>query len=414
MKEVLKKLVLENFWLKLLSLVLAVLGWCAIMNSADPNVSVTIKNITVNKENEDAIVGENMIYEVTGGDVISIVVSGPRSVIQGISSADVYAYVDLHEISITEACPIHVGFTNSNYTKNVEIVSKSDEVMTLSLEAMVTDNKQVQVELTGIPTEGYYAQADVIPNIVSVYGSETQIGLIEKFVAKVDISDRSTSFETQASIEAYDKLGNVVDPSKFSVTNKIVDVAVSLYRTKNININIDADVTAEYGFAYESIVHAPTTITIAGPNEVINSITDINIPYSKEGLKETITDSINLSDYIPEGCYLVSDVEFVSITISVVRLDESRKITTAVKSLDIRNLSSNLVIANLESTFDFSIWGAEGKTEEIAVKDLGLYIDMKNIAEPGTYTVDVGLNTEKQVIFSDKVQIRVTVAKLED
>jgi YbbR domain-containing protein len=411
MKDVLKQIFYKNAGYKLLSIILALLGWCAIMNASDPSVTVTIKNVYVAKHNESAVTDENMIYEVASGETITVSVTGPRSVVQTLTASDLDAYIDLTELSITNACPIHVSLVNSDVAKSAEITSKSEEVVILNLEAMTTENKQIQVVLNGDAADGYYAaETTANPNLIEVYGSETQVSSIEKFIANVDISGKSSSFSTTADIVAVDVNGNELDMSKFDINgNKSVDIDVVLYKTKNINVVINADVDAEYGFAYTSIEQAPSSITIAGPADVINTITEIEIPYSAHGLKETLNDSISINDYIPEACYLVSDTDFVSITIPVSIMDSKRTVSTSLNNIQIKNIPDGFKVTNLNSVVNIDIWGIEGDVENINVKNLNFSVDLSGLSAAGAYDLPISMETDEKAIIDSQATVSVAI-----
>ncbi|MGN0165205.1 MAG: YbbR-like domain-containing protein [Lachnospiraceae bacterium] len=410
MNKNIKDRIFKNIGWKLLSIGLAVLFWCLIMNMSDPRITITIKNISVNKTNEQAVVDEDMIYDVVSGDTISISVTGPRSVVQSLSETDVYAYVNLKELSITNACPIHVTFKNSQVGKNVEITSKSDEVMILSLEEMVVENKKIFVEMKGNPADNYYADASVSPLMLEVYGSATQVSNIEKLVATVDIEGKNSSFSTNVKVVPYDKEGNVIDVSKLTIQENRVDVTVDLYPTKNINLVIDDNVTAEYGFACKPLEQAPGSITIAGPVYVLKEITEIVIPFERTGLKETLAENISLTEYIPEGCFLVSDTDTVSVTVPVVMLNENRVMSVKIADITAKNLNTSLEIKNNTTLTSFSVWGAEGTTEQITLDDLGLYIDCTSVTGPGTYELSLQYDAGEEILL-DKTTVSITVGE---
>jgi YbbR domain-containing protein len=233
---------------------------------------------------------------------------------------------------------------------------------------------------------------------------------IEKFVANVDITDKSSSFSTTADIVAVDSNGNELDMSKVDINGSTsVDVDVTLYKTKNINVVIDADVDTEYGFAYTSIEQAPSTITIAGPADILQNITEVEIPYAAHSLKETLNDSISIGDYIPEGCYLVSDTDFVSITIPVSIMDSKKTLSVSLNNIEIKNIPEGFKIANLNTVNNIDLWGVEGQMDNVSIKNVGLSIDLSGISEPGSYDMPVTLNTELDVIIDSEVTVTVVL-----
>ena len=412
MKRFFKKVFIHNMWAKIFSILMATLIWSMIMNASDPYIYVTVKNITVSKQNEEAVTEENMIYDVVSGESLNVTFRGPRTLVQNLTSDDIKAYVDMRELSITNSCPIHIEFKNSEKYKNVSVTSKTSEVMTLSLEKMVSENKQVYCEKTGKCADGYYAEVSVNPSVLDVYGSENAVMNVEKLKATIDISGVDSTFSQQVKVVPLDEDGNEIETNTITIEDNMVDVTVTVYKTKNVNVKIDANLSSLKGFAYQDIKYAPSTITIAGSGNTLNSLTEITIPYDQLDINETVTDNISLDDYIPEGCYLVSDTNFISITIPVLRLDENRKINVKASEIALNGLQQGLSVNNFNSAFWVSIWGIEGSTESLTVKDLGLSLDLSGINEAGKYSLPLNTKLGKDYMMDDmEVEIEVTAAK---
>ncbi|MBR6349043.1 MAG: hypothetical protein IKR67_00695, partial [Lachnospiraceae bacterium] len=80
-KEILQKWVINNIGYKVLALVFAFVLWLVIVNLTDPTVSLTISNIDVEILNEDAVADGSHVYTIESGKVISVTVSGKRSIV---------------------------------------------------------------------------------------------------------------------------------------------------------------------------------------------------------------------------------------------------------------------------------------------------------------------------------------------
>ncbi|MCR4840515.1 MAG: hypothetical protein K5848_03120 [Lachnospiraceae bacterium] len=413
MKKFIKKHILKNFWLKLISLVVAVICWCAVMNRSDPYTSVTLRNISVNKINEDVVTGDNMLYEVKSGDTIDITFYGPRSEIQTLSASGVEAYVDLKELSITESCPIHVVFVNEEKYKNVRVVDKSFETMQLSLESMVTESKQVICDITGTPPSGFYPVATVLPATVDVYGSSNAVDSIASLKARVDVSDATSSFEKEVSFVAVDSNGEEFSPDVTYESTKVT-LSVTMYPTKTVNVNLDYDVSPAVGFAIGDLKYAPMSVSIAGSYALISTITDINIAYENKEIIEDVNDSISLADYLPEGVYLASNTNVVSVTIPAFALDDNKTLSASINSMETTSLSEKFKINNATNAVTLNVWGALGSLDSISASDLNLSLDLSDITAPGTYDLPVTCNNNKYMVDDAVITVEIVEAETEN
>ena len=94
-----KEKIFNNFSLKILSVLCAIVLWAVIVNIYDPTTSVTISNVNVELINAQSLTDKDYTYEVVDGSKISVYLSGPKSVITDIKSSDIVATADLSKIS---------------------------------------------------------------------------------------------------------------------------------------------------------------------------------------------------------------------------------------------------------------------------------------------------------------------------
>ena len=82
-----KKRIMNNWALKLASLVLAFVLWFLVIQIDDPSDSTTFYNIPVTLKSTELLEKENKVYEVLDGtDSINVTVRAPRSVIKQMRS----------------------------------------------------------------------------------------------------------------------------------------------------------------------------------------------------------------------------------------------------------------------------------------------------------------------------------------
>ena len=94
-----KEKIFNNFSLKILSILCAIVLWAVIVNIYDPTTSVTISNVNVELINTESLTDKDYTYEVIDGSKISVYLSGPKSIITDIKSSDIVATADLSKIT---------------------------------------------------------------------------------------------------------------------------------------------------------------------------------------------------------------------------------------------------------------------------------------------------------------------------
>ena len=74
-----KEKLLKNWGLKIMAVLIAFLVWFLVANIEDYTITKTITGIPVELLNEDAITGQDMVYEIEQGKTVDVKVDGRRS-----------------------------------------------------------------------------------------------------------------------------------------------------------------------------------------------------------------------------------------------------------------------------------------------------------------------------------------------
>ena len=123
-----KKKLMNNFGLKLLSLGIAIVFWFVIINSKDPVESKTFKNVPVKVLNEEQVLEREKVLEVISGDTVDVVLEGRRSVLEQLTEADIEATADLTEVSFMDTVLIKASVPAY---PDVAVLNSGESVMKL-------------------------------------------------------------------------------------------------------------------------------------------------------------------------------------------------------------------------------------------------------------------------------------------
>jgi len=211
-KEFLHHVLVENFWLKLISVVLATALWVAV--ARDPIAEVEIRVPIEFRNASDSLEIDSPTFTES-----QVRVRGPERLIHRLSPGDVRVEVDL--------APVHPGTRtfdlsrrNVHMPQDLELVQIVPSQFQLSFDSRMTRTVEVHPRFTGNPGPGMRIAKYVCdPSIIMIVGPRRRVEAVEAAATDpVDISgvmDR-ISFVTQSSLS--DPLVQVVHPTPIRVT----------------------------------------------------------------------------------------------------------------------------------------------------------------------------------------------------
>lgn len=388
MKSKMRSKILNNFWLKLLSVVLAFLLWLVVMNISDNIVTKKIRGIPVQQQNGAALEELDKVYDVAKGDTVDIVVKGRRSLVEGLGVDDFIATADLSTMSITNTVQIKVIPKSANVRDEVTLTI-DDNVMRLNLEEKVSLQYSVKVKTFGAVKNGYAVCGyQTSPNIITVEGPKSAVEKITEVVVNVDVSHKDASMDIEGNIVLYDAYGDEITNDKITISQDTVKVHLDIYPTKEIPVEVDIKGTPKDGYAISEILYQPQTVTIAGVPEEIQDVEAIKISdISISGMDEDLETTVSLKEYLPDDVYLANANEEVVITVDIEQL-VSKDISVKVSDMDILQKASNREYElSLSAGFVIVVTGLDSQVADITVEDLN----------PRIYTKDMSLGEHENV-----------------
>lgn len=403
-----KKLFTENIGLKLGSVVIAIILWILVVYTYDPAATTNFK-IGVDIINGESIASSGKVYEVIEGDTITIRVKANASLIKNLKATDFKATADVSKLSPTYHANIDVVCTKSD---NVEItIIGNAKMLAVKLEDLVTKQFPVTIEKSGEPETGYYVGETIAsPNLISVSGGKKSVEKISVVRVKADVNGANDLFYADGIPKAYDADGNEITTGSLKFSDNPVKVAVSVYKTKNVSIIVKAVGEPYKGYFVQDINYEPKSVTVAGPDSVLSKLNSIKLPLNVEGEITDIEVSINLSDYIKEGLYLVDKDVLVNAKCNIVRLG-TKEFELLPTDISLTNKSDKFNYELIDSEkIKVTITGLSEKLKNIEISDLAPYVDLSNAKEVGDYSYMVKFkeNDGVKVESTKAVTVRVS------
>ena len=298
-------------FLRIFSLVAAVLLWMYVMGEVDPTKTSVVSNITVSFMNSDMLAEEGLAPIENENMQISAKIKGKRSLVNDVKRNGMSAYVDVSSCKEGK----NTVEVKINTPDGISVESTSDEYLTFEVEAIEEAEKPVSISFEG--KSGSKSKVpwvlSFMPETVTVSGASSLIDKVSEVRGTVSVADMSEDHSSweYATVTAVDEKGNAV--AGVSVQDGSVTAEVRILTVKTVPLEVSAE-NMEDGYEADSI-SADSQIKIVAPAEVLDYVDSIKGTADMTGVSDTETHKIKLNFDLPEGVYLYNSNEPVTAKI---------------------------------------------------------------------------------------------------
>ena len=423
-----RRKILNNLGLKLLSVVLAIVFWFLVVMADNPKDSVAFSNIQVNLINTELLEKGNKFYEVLeGSDRIRVTVEAPRNVIQELSASDIVAEADVSRL--TEVNTVPISFRVLNDEVEILDISGSRDAVQLNVEQKASNWVSVVCDTRGDVAEGYIiGNAKLEQNRIEITGPQSVVDSIKSAGIEIDVTGATSNVSGNADIHFYDAEGELVDDSDIAKNTSSMHVEVPVLATKEVPVEAAFTGVPAEGYLATGVVECqPSSVMIAGTTSALAEISKISIPErelditNQEGSVERV---IDIRKYLDNAD--LADSGFngrVTVTVHIEPVVE-RTLVISRSNLAITNLPAGYdwSFAEEQMTYRLRISGLEdavSAVDQAAVHgtiDIGAWMTEGDIREldTGVYEIGVGFELADDVNMENEISVRLNIVKLED
>lgn len=375
---------LNNFSLKILSIICAIILWAVIVNIYDPTTSVTLTGVSVTLLNTESLTDKGYTFDVVDGNKISVYISGPTSIVSDIKSTDIVATADLSKVTaFSDYVDIDVKISKEGIsTSSLEVTPKTTAIK-LSIENRLSKTFNIQIETVGSPENGYIvSDSKISPTTVKLTGSASAINNVNIVKAIYDVSGASMDINDIAPLKLFDEGGNAIYDTKIEMGKSSVDFKASLLPSKTIPIKFKNQGEVAAGYILTGIDYSSTETVIAGTEENLKKIEAIEIGTEAIDLTNLSADkdfTINIKNYLPSNVILISDGK-VTATARISTIKE-KNFTINTDSINLLNLPDGYSVSyeNVKN-LNISVMGTENVLNSFTIADLKPTINASNFA----------------------------------
>lgn len=394
----------NDYFLRALSLVLAIVAWFYIILVQNPEIEQTYKNVAVTINDGGMLEANNLVVTTKQKPVIDVKVRASRKSLANFSKENINAYVDISGITrVGEfTVPVNVYIQDSS----VNIINKNPYNITVRIDNFKGVNLPVEVRIENEPKQGFSVIDTVCePEIINLQGPEAVLKGIEKAVATVDVSGLEESISKTVEYELYDSTGAIIRDTSIIKSTASVKIDIKIMSTKEIPVNANIiNTNNEYELDLENSGFEPDTILIAGEKEALDAMAVLDLGsielFIKEGQNE-----YDIPLNLPNGLISVDDIKTVRyfVDASIIK-DKSVKI----EKINIINADDMYIYEINNSDKVISVYGKESLLNTLEASDIKISIDVDGL-KPGTHIVIPELKMPDGISVRNNYTIEVKV-----
>ena len=321
------KVLSRRFWMKMLSLLLAILLWNYVVTTNRLITrSKTITGLSGYVTSQSTLTTYGLaLREDPAGliDDVSVRLEVPQSDYTSVSAENVQVTLDLSKVRTAGTQEVPLKAT-TGYGKVTDIYPES---VTLTFEPLDSRAIPVNVSLGGEKSDDYwYSIIRTNPSAITVSGAASIVRGITQARVSTDVTGAAESYVRAEPYVLVDGAGNEVSQNMLTRSASSITVMTDVYPTKELPISTDIEEVVSghpaEGYAVSAVSIQPESITVAAEQELLDGISELLIePVSVDGLSQSFTARAKIS--------LLSDFEnasaeqvYVNITISEKNVSE--------------------------------------------------------------------------------------------
>ena len=420
---------LTNNWsLKLIAILFALILWFAVINIDDPVVSETFRNVPVQIVNTEVLTDAGMTYEVLDNSAVieTITIYGPRTLVESLNESDIVAKADVNDITVANTVAINVSVDVRNSSK-ITTIRSSLECVKLNIEQSKNKQLVINATTTGKLASGYIVGGiELDQNRIRISGPESVVSQIATAKVNVDVTESSSDVATYGTVRLYDKAGVEITSELLVKSTEKVHINVNVVPTKYVPVQYELNGnTAEgYDVVEDAVTCDIMTVLIAGETEALRDIKEIMISGAElnvDGLKEDKEYIIMLKNYLPDNIIL-GDKEYNGKVKIKVPVEEvvTEVVEILKEDLTITNLPEGIQVSMVDvpDYSELEVTGTVSKVRQVMSDKITGVIDMEKALPgtglsawlEGTYVVEATLNVPAGV-ENTPVMIKIEVKK---
>ncbi len=379
MKKIdLKGLFESSRFVKVFSVLLAIIAWLIMVLIVDTETTATIKQVPVQINLEDTVAQSLGLEPIEGGEqYVNVLVSGKRYVVGALKPEDITATVSLGNVIEPGQYTLNVNTQETVESLDYSIIATTPKTIGVAFDRMKTKKMAVEVETKDISVHDEYImeKAYASTTSVSLHGPEADIDLIDRVVATTDVSGVLEKTVIQpAQIKYYDAENKELNLPKVTCTPDDIEITIPVYKQKTLPLQIQfTNVPTDFPIDAIRYTLSEKEILVATPIDATDiSALDIGfIDFREFDINKDYSFNVTL----PNGYLNLSNLKSVEVTFNFIGYS-SKNVT--VTSTLLKNAPSGYDVTASNNPIDVKLYGPSATLDSLRSEDIIVEVDLAN------------------------------------
>lgn len=396
------KLFDNKTFLKIFSLLLAIICWLIVVTTVNRSVTWNFDNVEVDLTAQQADVlipiGLNIVEGI--GQTVTVKVQGDRDVITNLKpNEDILITADLVGARIIEPGlyeNVKLIGTDVN-KKQIKFESIDPPVVSLRVDRMSTKKIPVQADVEGLKIPDGYLGAETIvnPSEVQITGPDADVQRVAKCVVSASFEEPLTKTTTvKRPITLYDSEGNELSSDLLTLSIDSVNMTVPVNKQKRVPVKFEyIDIPDAFPTHLLEDKLSQGYIDVAGPENLVDAYDVCNLGYVN--INEITHDKVFVFPIsLPNGFVNIGNIDSISLQFDMTNIT-SGIFAIPGENIIVKNVPANYTVSvTSPSITGVQMLGSSEVMDVLSGQDIIAEIDMfvqDNIAA-GPYSLPVQIS----------------------
>lgn len=383
----------HNLWLKLLSLLLAILMWNYVI-TIDTSITraKTITGLTGYVTGLTSLNANRLALLEDPAELltdIAVTVEAPQTYYSRVSADNVQVTLDLSSVRTagTQEVPLRAATTFGRVTSIVP------ETRTLTFEALDSRSVPINSVVSGDMRDDYwYNITRLNPSYLTVSGAGSVVRNIASATVYMDVTDHFSPFTQALPFTLTDIAGEEVGQEMLNLSSTSVSASVDIYPCKELPVSTDLAkvVTGQpaEGYVVQSVSMQPDTVTVAADREVLDGLTELMIDQiSVDGASQSFTKRAAIASL--DGVkYLSLGQVYVNVTIT------EASISGRVDKVSVLMSGKGEGLSVEYDSMPVFVTGPRSAVEQLQQDGVFMSLDLTGLG-PGTHEIEPAFDQDR-------------------